>query len=334
MNPTIKDVAKHARVSTATVSRIINNHPHGYSEETRQRVLQAIEALNYQPNALARGLVSNRTSTIGVLLPDVSKLFASEILNGIEDVANTLDHSVIVCNTDSNGSRTMKYLRVLKEKRVDGIIFVSEVLTDLYYQTLKEMRIPTLLVSTMSEKFQVPYVKVDDEQAAYGGTQYLIDCGHRHIALLSGSISDPIAGKPRVDGYRRALQDNNIPVNEDYIFYGKDFGNVTGYKSLDDIIKIPEITAVFAVSDELAAGILSRAYQLGIKVPDELSVLGYDNTKVAEIVIPPLTVVGQPLYEMGKLASEMLFEMIAGKRISSQIMPFEIVERYSVKKLA
>lgn len=331
MSWTIKDVAKSANVSTATVSRIVNGYPRGYSDETKQKVLKVIEELNYQPNAVARGLVSKRTRTIGVLLPNVSNMFASEVLNGIEDVAHALEHSVIVCNTDSNGSRTMEYLRVLNEKRVDGIIFTSEVLTDGYYQAIKDMNVPVVLVSTVSHKHQVPYVKVDDEQATYSGTQYLVDHGHRQIAMLSGPEKDPIAGKPRVEGYKKALLANGIAVDSQYIFYGKDFGHRTGYHMLDNILKCsPAVTALFASSDELAAGVLSRAYELGIRVPTELSVVGFDNTKIAEMVTPPLTAIAQPLYDMGKTASKMLFDMLKGKRIASQIMPFEVIERDTV----
>lgn len=331
MSWTIKDVAKYANVSTATVSRIINNYPRGYSEETKQTVLKVIEELGYQPNAVARGLVCKRTQTIGVLVPNVSNMFASEVLNGIEDVAHSLEHSVIVCNTDSNGSRTMEYLRVLREKRVDGIIFTSEVLKAPYYEAVRDMDVPIVLVSTISQKHQVPYVKVDDEQATYGGTQYLIDRGHRRIAMLSGPKEDPIAGQPRVEGYQRALSANRIEVDPSLVFYGKDFGYHVGHAMLDAILKsTPAVTAVLASSDELAAGVLSRAYQLGVKVPDELSVLGFDNTKIAEMVTPPLTVIAQPLYEMGKTASKMLFAMLGGERIASQIIPFEIIERSTV----
>jgi len=331
VNWTIKDVAKYANVSTATVSRIINNISRGYSEETKHRVLKVIEELNYQPNAVARGLVSKRTNTIGVLLPNVSNMFASEVLNGIEDVAHSLEHSVIVCNTDSNGSRTMEYLRMLSEKRVDGIIFTSEILTDAYYEAVRDMNVPIVLVSTMSDKHQVPYVKVDDQQATYGGTQYLIERGHRRIAMLSGPKEDPIAGQPRVEGYQRALTANGIEVDPSCIFYARDFGHQMGYGMLEQILQCsPAVTAVLASSDELAAGVLSRAYELGIKVPAELSVLGFDNTKIAEMVTPPLSVIAQPLYDMGKIASEMLFDLLAGRNIANQVVPFEVIERDTV----
>ncbi len=149
MNPTIKDVAKKADVSVATVSRILNNLT-GYSDKTRQKVMQAIRELGYQPNAIARGLVNKRTETIGVLVPDLSGSFASEVLSGVEDFAQLHGYSVIVCNTDEDGKRTMNYLQVLREKQVDGILLVSEPLKEEYYRTLQDMRTPFVLISSLS----------------------------------------------------------------------------------------------------------------------------------------------------------------------------------------
>lgn len=334
MNPTIKSVAEKANVSIATVSRVINGVPYGYSEKTKQRVLQAIKDLNYQPNAVARGLVNKKTHTIGVLVPDVSSMFASEVLNGVEDVANSLEHSVIVCNTDANGVRTLKYLKVLNEKRVDGIVFVSEVMTEEYYTVIKSMNVPTVLVSSFSHKFQLPYVRVDDRHAAYKATEYLIAKGHRKVGMISGPPEDPIAGMERIKGYKQALVDSNIPENPNWLMPGDSFGHITGIYAIEKLMKqAPELTAVFAASDELAVGILLWAYEHGVKIPEELSVIGYDNIKIAEMVTPPLTTVCQPLYDMGTMASKMLFDLVDGHPVESRIMPFTILERDTVKDL-
>ncbi|HET7580125.1 MAG TPA: LacI family DNA-binding transcriptional regulator [Bacillales bacterium] len=335
MTPTIKDVAKKANVSIATVSRILNNLP-GYSETTKKKVLQAIEELGYHPNAIARGLINKRTQTIGVLFPNVSNMYSSAILDGIEQTAHHLDHSVIVCNTDSNGKRTKKYLQVLKEKQVDGVIFTSEVMNKEYYDMLLQMNIPIVLVSTVSYQYPLPYVKVDDKHAAYTATEYLIKNGHHKIAMISGPKGDPIAGGPRVDGFMQALEDNRVSKADTLVLYGDGFGFKEGEENLPIIIeKNPDITAVFTASDEIAAGALSIAYKMGIKVPDELSVVGFDNTMIAEMSIPPLTTVAQPLFDMGRTASEMLFSMIRNKTktIDSRIMPHQIIERKSVKRL-
>lgn len=334
MNPTIKDVAKKANVSTATVSRILNGLP-GYSDETRLKVLKVIEELSYQPNAVARGLVSKRTKTLGILLPNVSSMFASEILNGIEDTAHESDYSVIVCNTDSNGVRTLKYLQVLNEKRVDGIIFTSEELKEDYYKAMKEMNVPIVLVSTASDLYPLPYVKVDDMRAAYSATEYLIKNGHKKIAMISGRREDPIAGVPRINGFKQALEDYVIPFEQKRITYGIDFGFKTGIMCMEQLLKnAPDTTAIFAASDEIAIGAISVANKYNVRIPDELSIIGYDNLKIAEMSVPPLTTVGQPLYEIGKTSANLLINMIDNNGpVDSKIISHKIIERQTVKKL-
>lgn len=333
MNPTIKDVAKKANVSIATVSRVLNHLP-GYSDRTKAKVYKAIEEIGYQPNAIARGLINKKTHTIGVMFPTVSSLFSSEILRGVEDLAQNNGYSVMVCNTDSDGKRTLKYLQVLREKQVDGLIFSSEVLKEEYYQTLQQMQIPYVLVSTECRYDNVPYIKVDDFQAAYDAVEYLIGFGHRKIALLSGTKHDTIAGLPRIEGYKKALEHHGIPVNDAYIVYG-DFLFEVGYNAMEELLaKAPDITAIFAASDEMAIAAISVAAKHGIKVPDELSIIGYDDLKLARMSVPPLTTVRQPLYDMGNLACQKLIRMITTEEPeSSVIMDHFIIERQTVRPL-
>lgn len=333
MKPTIKDVAKAANVSVATVSRILNGLE-GYSKETKEKVLSVVEELGYQRNAIARGLVMKNTHTIGVLLPSVSTVFHAEILNGIEDVAHKNNYSVLVCNTGISGSRTSDYLRVLGERQVDGIIITSINVTEEQYKVLEALKIPYILVSSMSYKFQMPYVKVDDQQAAYTAVQYLIEKGHKDIAMISGSEIDPVAGRPRLNGYMNALQDYGLQVNSKFIKYG-DFSYESGIACMEELLHEKEkFTAVFAASDDMAVGAMAAASRNGIVVPDDLSVVGYDNTRVAEMAIPPLTAVAQPLYEMGqKTLERLLIMMNTGEKLESIILPHKLVERDTVKQL-
>ena len=178
MRPTINDVAKQAGVSIATVSRIINGQT-GYTAETRKKVVNVIQEMGYIPNAIARGLVNKRTKTIGVLLPSLSSRLSAALLKGIESSAHQLDYSVIICDTESDGKRTVEYLDVLSEKQVDGIIITSEWLKDVYEEAIEAMKIPVVLVLTSSLHLQVPYIKVDDYQASYQATKYLIEKGIR-----------------------------------------------------------------------------------------------------------------------------------------------------------
>lgn len=332
---TIKDVAKQARVSTATVSRILNNQP-GYSEKTKAKVLQVIEELGYEPNAVARGLVKKRTHTIGVLFPSVSSLFSGKLLSGIESVTHAKEASVIVCHTQESGSKTMKYLHLLNEKRIDGLIFASEVLKDEYYDYIQKMDVPLVLLATESPEFQVPYVKVSDYQASYSATRYLIEKGHTKVGMLSGSSLDMIAGIPRIEGFKQALQEHDLlPVKAENIFVGEDFGYKEGTKNFILLKKqFPDMTALFCASDHLAMGAMSAAVEMGMKIPEDLSIIGYDNLPIAEMAIPPLTTVEQPLEEMGKKAAAGLFHMLeSGDKMQAEIMPHQIIERKTVKHI-
>ncbi|KON88703.1 LacI family transcriptional regulator [Sporosarcina globispora] len=333
MSYTIKDVAKKANVSIATVSRILNAQS-GYSEKTKIRVLQVIEELGYQPNAIARGLINKRTHTIGVLFPKLSSSLVTDLLDGIEKAAGISGSSVIVCHTEYNGEKTLKYLQLLSEKRVDGIIFASEVLREEYYQFLKKSNIPIILLSTESPSFSIPHVKVNDFHAAYSAASYLIEKGHKNIGMISGNKEDMIAGKPRIEGFQKALADAHIPLSEENVVYKKGFSFPDGVEGLKELLKqFPSVTALFAASDEIAIGALSAAYHLGIKVPDELSIIGYDNLNIASMSIPPLTTVSQPLKEMGETAAGMLFKLLeTGKAPNSILMPHQIIERFSVKE--
>lgn len=333
MNPTIKDVAQKANVSIATVSRVLHNLG-GYSDKTKQKVDQSIKELKYQPNAIARGLINKRTQTIGVLFPDVSSAFSSDLLHGIDEFVHDRNYSVMVCNTDQDGKRTLKYLQLLREKQVDGIIFSSEVLKKEYYDMLESMKIPVVLISSQTDFANVPYVKVDDYQAAYDAVHYLITKGHRRIAMISGTKGDPIAGIPRVEGYRKALEAHGITFDSRYLVYG-DFLYESGSRAMEAILrKTPEVTAVFAASDEMAIGALSSVTKHGMNVPEDISIMGYDDLRLARMVNPPLTTVRQPLYDIGMIASEKLISMIeSGETAKSQICTHSIVERQTVRAI-
>ncbi|WP_043934718.1 LacI family DNA-binding transcriptional regulator [Bacillus sp. EB01] len=331
---TIKDVAKKANVSIATVSRILNGQP-GYSAKTKQKVLQVIEDLGYQPNAVARGLINNKTHTIGVLFPSLGGSLVTDLLRGIEKAASDQGSSVIVCHTESDAEKTMKYLRLLGEKRVDGIIFTSEVLLKEYYQVIEKMNVPLVLLSTKSDSLPVPYVKVDDFQAAYSATEYLIQKGHRNIGMISGNSEDIIAGKPRIEGFIQAMKDNHIPFDENHIVNTGGFGFDRGITGMRDMLnQVPDVTAIFAASDEIAIGAISIANILGKKVPEDISIIGYDDINLASMSVPPLTTIHQPFIKMGELAGKMLLDMMETDQVpDSKIIEHTIIERNSVKEL-
>ncbi len=303
----IDDVARRAGVSTATVSRVINNKT-GFTEDTRRKVLRVIDELGYKPNAIARGLVSQTTNTIGVLMPCLSSRFSFELLKGIEKVAHSKNYSVIICNTDRNGERTLNYIQTLSEKRVDGILFISEWLKDEYGEILEKLNIPVALVATYTDKYPFPYVRVDDRQASYSAVSYLIGRGHRKIGMISGNPEDRIAGKPRIAGYRQALEDAGIELLEARIAYG-DFHFTSGSAAMEELMQRDlGLTAVFAASDEMAAGAMAYLHSKRIPLPDSMSIIGYDDTLDAEMTFPALTTVRQPIEKMGEWAMDLLLK--------------------------
>ncbi|HET7581022.1 MAG TPA: substrate-binding domain-containing protein [Bacillales bacterium] len=333
---TIKDVAKHADVSIATVSRVINNRQWA-SKEARKKVMHAIEELGYTPNALARGLVSHKSNTVGILMPDVSNYFFAEVFRGMEDAVHERGSNVLVCNTDMKKERMLKYLTFLQEKQADGIIFASERVTEDYHEIFQQSGIPVVLLATEApSSYGLPTVKVNDYQASKDAVHYLVKKGHRQIAMISGPMDDLVAGFPRFQGYQAALMENGIPFNEELVTYG-DFRFDSGREAAKQLLENhPEITAVFCGSDEMACGAIVQALKMGFRVPEEFSVMGYDNVKMARMIHPSLTTLAQPLYDMGQKAANLLFQFIQCPDDKKQdlcktfYMDHQIVERESV----
>lgn len=333
MRATIKDVAKLADVSISTVSRVLNS-PDSVSEEKRERVLKAIEKLNYRPNALARGLIFKRTQTIGVLMPEISNLFSAELIKGIEEQAHAYKINLILCNTSGQKEKMLQYLNVLKEKHVDGIIFTSKPITEEYYHIFKSMGVPTVLAATESLEYDIPSVKIHDEKAAYDATAYLIEKGHRNIGMISGPTTDTIAGFPRLMGYKQALKEK---LNIDSVNELIEFGNYQfedGYRGMKNLLmKNKDLTAVFCASDEMALGALTYLNEIGLKVPDNISIMGFDNTKMAKMSIPKLTTVAQPISDIGRMACEKLIKRINSEEVAEirTYLDHKIIERDSVR---
>lgn len=324
--PTILDVARLARVSPATVSRVLNNS-HPVSAQTRERVLQAIEALHYHPNALARGLLKRQTAILGVLVPDVSNPYYSVILRGIEDEARLHGYSVLVCNTDRDPSRHVQYLRTLRERRADGIIVAGgqldrEAVNFLRRTEMKVVAIGRHLVA-------VPSVRVDNVAAASEATRYLISLGHRRIATITGPAGS-LTAADRLEGYRRALAEAGIPFDPQYVVEGsfRAEGGYEGTKHLFTLSTPP--TAILAGNDRMAFGAIRALHEMGFRVPQDVSIVGFDDTLVARYTVPALTTVAIPMYDLGRKAAFLLFARLQGKRTPMvTVLPTELRIRES-----
>jgi len=306
---TIKDVAQHAQVSVATVSHVIND-TRFVSEATRVRVQEAIEALRYVPSALARSLKSNRTHTVGMMIPNSSNPYFAEIIRGIEDTFYEAGFNVILCNSDDDPIKQGNYVRLLTEKQVDGLIVMSSGSDVELLDTLRAARMPQVVVDREIDDLAADLVEVNHEAGGFLATQHLLKLGHRRIGCIAGPLGLSSA-RERVQGYRRALGEAGVTV-DDRLIRGADFtsaGGLAAMTSLLDSARRP--TAVFASNDLMAIGAICAAAQRGLRIPQDVSVVGFDDIALAAHSNPPLTSVVQPKHQTGQLAAQLLLERIA-----------------------
>ncbi|KXZ40211.1 transcriptional regulator, LacI family [Alkalithermobacter thermoalcaliphilus JW-YL-7 = DSM 7308] len=332
MSVTIKDVAKRAGVSISTVSRVINNSK-PVSNEIRQRVMSVIKETGYVPNPVARSLVTKKSQLIGVIVPDISNFFIGELLNGIEEVGKIYEYDILLCNSYGEIEEELKYINLLKSKQVAGIIFVTWKMSQEHVDAIKEGNLPSVYISKNAHNFDVYSVSIDNKTAAYEMTKYLIEKGHRQIGFIRSSIEDDIIDSERFKGYKDALEDNNIQIDNEIIKEG-DTTSESGYYLMNEILNIKKPDAIFATSDEVAIGAINCILDKGYKVPDDISVVGFDDIKLASLYRPSLTTVKQPIYDMGAVSIRMIVKMIDGEEIEDKhtYLPYELVERQSVKK--
>ncbi len=332
MAASIKDVAKEAGVSIATVSRVLNNVD-VVNEETKKKVLEAIDKLGYRPNIVARSLKTQKTSTIGIIIPDISSQFYPEIVRGAEDVANIYDYNIMLCNTDLDPEKEMEYLKVLKEKMVDGVLYMSTSLEPNIVELIDKLQMPMVLVETTSKEGNTPSVTIDNEQAALDAVNYLIKNGNKKIAYIGTHEDEVNASALRYTGYKNALKQNGMKLDDKLVYFGG-LKASDGYEGIANILNEENIDAVFCSSDEIAMGAINALRDKGIKVPDNVDVIGFDNIYSASIFYPKLTTIAQPMYDMGSVGMRMLIKIINKKEIEKEnyVLKHELIERDSCKK--
>ncbi|SCY89581.1 LacI family DNA-binding transcriptional regulator [Alkaliphilus peptidifermentans] len=326
MSLRIKDVASQAGVSVATVSRVLNNS-NSVKPETYEKVLQVIKEMQYKPNAIARSLKVKNTKTIGIMIPDISSYFFPEVVRGIEDVANMYDYNIILCNTDLNRDKEQKYLQVLTEKQVDGMIFMSNIITKELGAKLKSLQIPVVLVSTDYE--DLPAVTIDNHEASKRMIEYLIEKGHDRIGMITGKEDDPIAGISRIEGYKKALQDRGREIDCSLIVAG-DYRFNSGYQGGKKLLTLSQRpTAIFAASDEMAFGVIKAAAELKLAIPTEIAIAGFDDIDMSQKIVPSLTTIAQPMYNMGAVGMRLLTKILNGEDIETTkiVLDYSLVER-------
>lgn len=336
MAVTIRDIAKEAGVSQATVSRVLNDS--GYvKEETRNKILKVIEKLNYSPSAIARSLSTNKTNTIGVLVPDINNPFFGEVIKGISEVADKHGLNIIFCDTDESLEKEIRSLKVMKEQRIEGIIIApcsaEDDLNSTYLSHLKDIGIPVVLVEGHLNRSDFSGVFVDNLQGAFDATEALIRNGHKKIAIITGRMNSRSA-QDRLLGYKKALSKYNIPVNDKYIFYG-DYKQSGGYCLTKEILKMEDRpTAIFVSSNMMTLGCLKAVFEEKLRVPDDIAVIGFDDLEFINLAGMNISYVKGPTKGMGKKAMEILIESLNNREkneIRTIIFPLHLILNGSEK---
>lgn len=326
----IKDIAKEAGVSVTTVSRVLNNEKY-VKDEVRERVQMVIDEMGYTPSSIARSLVLKRTNIIGVIVPDITNSFSSTIISSIEECANQNNFNIMVCNIAESPEKELNYLNIIKEMRMDGVIITNEKITPNIKNALYSIDVPVVFVSVKPDELLFTSITVNNYQASYDATNYLINKGHKKIAFIGGDLRDITSGKERYKGYRKALEHNDLDVNEEYIKFGN-YKMQDGYNYMEEILKCSILpTALFAASDDMAVGALNCILDNGLKVPEDISIIGFDNSSLTTVVRPTLTTISQPINEMGVLSVKTLIKQINNEEtlLNQIIVKHKLIERQS-----
>lgn len=313
MKYNISDIAKLSGVSKATVSRIINNKPNGFGKETKERVEKIIKELNYRPNELARSVGRSSSKMIGLIIPNISNQLYPPLVRGVDDYISQKGYTMLLCNSDSNPEIEQKHLLSFIDKRTDGIIICSGVSNEKFLKQYSKYNTPFVLIGRSFDKdYSDASITGDNEAASSMAVEFLIKNGNRNIAYLDG---DPkVSGSiQKLKGYKQILFENGIQYNEEIVKNG-DFSIEFGYKSVTNFLNSKtNFSAIFAGSDLIAIGAIKALKFNGIRVPEDVEVIGCDGIELSEIYEPNISTVSKPHYEMAQEASKMLIEIIEGK---------------------
>jgi LacI family transcriptional regulator/LacI family repressor for deo operon, udp, cdd, tsx, nupC, and nupG len=330
----IQDIAREAGVSHTTVSRALHDSPL-ISQEVREHIKKLADDMGYIPNAVAQSLRGQRTNTVGLVVTTISDPFVGRVVHGIEEVAQQYNLSIILSVSNNDPDREMAVMENFHRRRVDGIIVAAAQLTAQHEKRLVRINVPTVLINHQAEA-QLEYlhsVSIDDYQGAYKVVDYLLQLGHRSIGFL-GAGNRPRSNRVRMEGYRDALATVGIVPEESWIriappehrYHSEDV--LDGQALLLDLIQTG-VTAVFCYNDSIAAGAVLACHSLGIAVPEQLSIVGFDDNELAQYVDPPLTTVHQPMVRLGRTAMEMLLDLMAERSVQDHVLSLDLVLRGS-----
>ncbi|MDR3426592.1 MULTISPECIES: LacI family DNA-binding transcriptional regulator [Silvimonas] len=329
-NVTVQDVAREAGVSASTVSRYLTGVT-GVSKIKQEAISRAIELLNFTPNVLAQSLKTGSTKTIGIITQDLGSPFFGEELKGVENAISGTGYALLIVSGHWQSREEKDHAELLIGRRVDGIIIFTATSSDKQILSLSR-QVPVVITGRRLDAPRAIGLAVDNEQAAYEATQYLLDQGHRRIAHICGRLGQPDA-EERLQGYKRAMKDAGVVVDPALIASG-DFTEVGGVLAINQLLESRSpFTAIFAANDQSAMGARLGLYRRGIRVPEEISLIGFDDLAVSNYMLPPLTTIRQPTFDMGRLAGHTLLGMMNGSTEPVVQPQFELVRRESVRRV-
>jgi LacI family transcriptional regulator len=329
----IKDIAKLAGVSPATVSRVINQKNY-VKTEIREKVLALVKETGYVPDSAARSMVLQRTFTVGIVIPDTFNMFQRQLFSTIEHSLEGFGYRTIFFFVKWEADSESKCLRRLMAEKLDGIIMIHEVTHPDFYESLRVVGVPVVLCTFARDEFDFPSVHVDEFAASLAATKHLIGLGHRSIGLISGMQFS--FGAQRAVGYRSALEGAGLPVDEGRVILVPTYSPEDGRAGMQELLSRRKgLTAVFAATDELAIGAGRALYELGLSVPGDISLVGFDDIDISAYLSPGLTTVRQPIVEMGRKTAELMSQRIAGeaKGLRSTVFGHELMVRESSRAL-
>ncbi|OOH87705.1 transcriptional repressor PurR [Pasteurellaceae bacterium 15-036681] len=305
---TMKDIARIAGVSSSTVSHVVNGSRF-VSEEITQKVKKVIEELNYRPSLVARSLKVKETNTIGMLVTTSSNPFFAEVVHHVERYCELHNYHLILVNTDGNSQNLQKHLERLLLKQVDGLLLMCAEPQDFDPNIMQQVNLPMVVIDWWQQPLQADIIHENSELGGYLATNALIEAGYRDIAVITGELSKPLAAN-RLAGYKRSLLENNLQLHPEWIVEAH-FDYQSGIDAMTQLLKLnPRPKAVFAMSDSIAIGAYQAIWQAGLRIPDDIALIGYDNIELAQYLAPPLSTIHQPKARLAKNAVEQLLARI------------------------
>ena len=314
----------------ATVSRVVNGNKN-VKENTRKKVLEVIDRLDYRPNAVARGLASKRTTTVGVVIPDITNTYFAALAKGIDDIAEMYKYNIVLANSDDDDEKEVAVVNTLFSKQVDGVIFMGYHLTEKIRSEFSRSRTPVVLAGTVDVEHQLPSVNIDYKNATADAVRHLLK-RNKKIAFVSGPLVDDINGKVRLVGYKEALKEAGVNYSEGLVFESK-YRYDDGYALAERLVS-SKATAAIVTGDELAAGLLNGLADHGISVPEDFEIITSDDSQIARYTRPNLTTIAQPLYDLGAISMRMLTKIMHKEELEERevLLPHGLTERKSTRK--